>query len=625
MVSEGRLEFVNAGWSMNDEACPYYTDIIDNMRAGHDWLFKEFGVKPTVGWHLDPFGHSSANQALFAEMGFDAFFFSRLDYQDKAKRMETKELEWIWEPFADNRGDASEIFTHTMFDHYYPPPGFCWATNTCPYYDEPVVDNPNLKTYNVEERTQTMLDWVMHMHEHYRSNHLLIPMGGDFFFKNAHKIFKNVDKLIETFNNRFTNYQLVYSTPGKFMEAIKEADVTWPVKRTDMFPYADGEHAYWTGYFTSRATAKGFVRDLARGSHSSHKMSAISIINKENTKEAPIMMMHDKTMEAIGVMQHHDAVTGTAKQAVQDDYDQIVNEALKDNALMGMSHLFQPRFGTENVYFCEKTNGTSFDCPTKDMLSQGDQMHFIVTSEEADQIGRIKIPSPNFEVSKGAKVVDQAISCNTASDCEMFFQIPVGFHYGIVDLTSLVLTRVDHSDHLIHESGNRIKNDYQTLMHLSIPTQGARMWYVSCETPRADPLFGDKTECEERNITLSLKAYDSYAEQGDGHQNSGAYIFRPATDKPLATDYWTDVTSKFYTSNSFMQEIVVSGSKARVNIRLFKGHKHGVEIETHFFGIDRSGGGKEVTLNIGSDNCDNQGIFYTDSNGLEMQKRVFNG
>jgi len=34
-VKNGQLEFVNAGWSMNDEACPYYLDIIENMRQGH--------------------------------------------------------------------------------------------------------------------------------------------------------------------------------------------------------------------------------------------------------------------------------------------------------------------------------------------------------------------------------------------------------------------------------------------------------------------------------------------------------------------------------------------------------------------------------------------------------------
>lgn len=45
---------------MNDEANPYYEDIIDQMSYGHRFLKKEFGVTPTIGWHIDPFGHSSS-------------------------------------------------------------------------------------------------------------------------------------------------------------------------------------------------------------------------------------------------------------------------------------------------------------------------------------------------------------------------------------------------------------------------------------------------------------------------------------------------------------------------------------------------------------------------------------
>lgn len=45
---------------MNDEANPYYEDIIDQMTLGHQFVLKNFGVTPTVGWHIDPFGHSNS-------------------------------------------------------------------------------------------------------------------------------------------------------------------------------------------------------------------------------------------------------------------------------------------------------------------------------------------------------------------------------------------------------------------------------------------------------------------------------------------------------------------------------------------------------------------------------------
>jgi hypothetical protein len=35
---------------MHDEACAHYEDMIDNMMAGHQFLLKEVGVKPRIGW-----------------------------------------------------------------------------------------------------------------------------------------------------------------------------------------------------------------------------------------------------------------------------------------------------------------------------------------------------------------------------------------------------------------------------------------------------------------------------------------------------------------------------------------------------------------------------------------------
>jgi len=79
LVKNGQLEIINAGWSMHDEACPTYEDMINNMMYGQQFALKEFGAKPRIGWQIDPFGHSNTNARLFHEMGFDAMFFGRMD------------------------------------------------------------------------------------------------------------------------------------------------------------------------------------------------------------------------------------------------------------------------------------------------------------------------------------------------------------------------------------------------------------------------------------------------------------------------------------------------------------------------------------------------------------------
>ena len=54
-----------------DEACPNYEDVIRNFELAHDFVLSEFGVRPRVGWQLDPFGHSAAIATIFAEMGLE--------------------------------------------------------------------------------------------------------------------------------------------------------------------------------------------------------------------------------------------------------------------------------------------------------------------------------------------------------------------------------------------------------------------------------------------------------------------------------------------------------------------------------------------------------------------------
>lgn len=47
-----------------------------------------------------------------------------------------------------------------------------------------------------------------------------------------------------------------YSTPSRYLAAAHAANVTWPVKDDDEFPYASDAFSYWTGYYTSRQNLK---------------------------------------------------------------------------------------------------------------------------------------------------------------------------------------------------------------------------------------------------------------------------------------------------------------------------------------------------------------------------------
>ena len=69
-----------------------------------------------------------------------------------------------------------------------------------------------------------------------------------------------MDKMIKYANARNSGVQLFYSTPSCYVKALNEAGRIWPTKTDDFFPYSSDPHAYWTGFFTSRAAFKGTLR-----------------------------------------------------------------------------------------------------------------------------------------------------------------------------------------------------------------------------------------------------------------------------------------------------------------------------------------------------------------------------
>ena len=98
LVKDERLAFVNGGWCMHDEATTHFMGMIDQTTLGHTFLKEEFDYVPSVGWQLDPFGHSSTQASLMtSEVGFNALYFGRIDYQDLDQRHSSKNCEGIWD------------------------------------------------------------------------------------------------------------------------------------------------------------------------------------------------------------------------------------------------------------------------------------------------------------------------------------------------------------------------------------------------------------------------------------------------------------------------------------------------------------------------------------------------
>ena len=198
LVQEKRLEFINAGWCMNDEAATHYNAIIDQMTYGLNFVEKTFGsdARPRIAWQIDPFGHSSEQASIFAQMSFDGLFFGRIDYADKNLRLKQQTMEMVWRG-SRNLGQDSDIFTGVLYNVYNPPKGFCYD-QFC--HDSPIRDDPDNNDNNVKDTVERFVQTACEQASHYKTNHIIFTMGSDFMYENANLWYTNLDKLIKYVN-----------------------------------------------------------------------------------------------------------------------------------------------------------------------------------------------------------------------------------------------------------------------------------------------------------------------------------------------------------------------------------------------------------------------------------------
>lgn len=249
------------------------------------------------------------------QFGFDGMFLGRVDYQDFEVRGKGKSREIVWQTSRNLK--SSELFTSILPNVYWTPKGFCWETNC---YDEQIIDDTNGGMNNVHQRVGDFLELVGNQTQDYKTNHLIMTFGNDFTFSNPRKWFDNLDKLIYYVNQdtRLVGSRRVnvfYSTPDCYLNAVNKVHTTWETKLDDFFPYADRPYRLWTGFFTSRPSLKYNVRQTGNFLQTVRKLAAFAKLNDMSTADSI------GTLErAMGVLQHHDAVSGTEKQHVADDY-----------------------------------------------------------------------------------------------------------------------------------------------------------------------------------------------------------------------------------------------------------------------------------------------------------------
>ncbi|XP_067620208.1 lysosomal alpha-mannosidase [Eurosta solidaginis] len=638
LVNQGRLEFIGGAWSMNDEATTHYQSIVDQFTWGLRRLNDTFGecARPRVGWQIDPFGHSREMASMFAQMGFDGLFFGRLDYQDKEERLMTQTAEMIWRASA-NFDESSHLFTGALYNQYQAPPGFCFDI-LCT--DEPIIDAKHSPDNNVNRRVDDFLKFVNQQAQNYRTNNIIITMGGDFTYQNANMYYKNLDKLIRYTNERQangSNINLLYSTPSCYLKALHDADITWPTKDDDFLPYASDPHSYWTGYFTSRPTLKRYERI---GNHFLQVCKQLTaMVPKVYDEFNPHLSFF---REAMGIMQHHDAVTGTEKQAVAGDYARRLEVAMRACATNTRSILNELTLGQASVetttrsvseYIpksqCKKKKEYRLQFDTCTLLNISSCLvsetsdKFILTlynplARTKSEYVRVPVPDVNYEVKDfedttieiqflpvPAPVQDLHFR-KSSSPYEIIFAArdipPLGYKSYYITTTNDYRKR-PVADPENTSSFTSISNEY---LRLSFDTNGF------LNTVTDDGMT--------RSISQEFLYYE--AASGDNREfrnrSSGAYIFRPINEQVRSIAHRPKI--KVYRGNLVEEVHQYFNSWVSQVVRLYRQEKS-AEFEWLVGPIPVDDDkGKEIITRFNSD-INSGDIFYTDSNGREMITR----
>ena len=318
----GQLEFIGGGWVMHDEAVTSLRGILNQMTEGLIFLNTTLGVRPRVGWHIDPFGHSSFTPELFSRLNYDMFVLNRIPDPIKQDMKQNRDLEFHWRNSLFNR----TIFAHVLDSHY---------------------STPVIFGLTVEEKAKSFYSTCQKRLRWYKTDNLLLPFGNDFHFQDAPSDFKEMDEILEyiaNHPNNFDNITVRYSTLSEYFDAVSKSGVIFNQRNDDFFPYiacspcfsdaCEGiggfvtvpcgiSDSFWSGFYTSKPAQKLLERELESSLHALEQLNAMHP-DLSNTLKGSLNLVRNTS----GLLQHHDAITGTSFPDCYTDYNERLERAM---------------------------------------------------------------------------------------------------------------------------------------------------------------------------------------------------------------------------------------------------------------------------------------------------------
>ena len=378
LVRRGQLEFVSGGWVMPDEATTHYGAVVDQLVEGHQWLESNFGIRPENAWTIDPFGLSGTLPYLWRLSGMRNLVIQRVHQSVKAALSERHALEFYWRQAWDSsdlgagdikrrRGNLlglqnidapiniatggsaiTDILCHVMPFMLYSIPYSCGPLqHVCQQFDfgharddrfEPEKFVEDITSTTVASKAQALASQFRAKAAFFQFNVILVPIGDDFRYDKEFewdRVYSNYETLVHFMNNKQEwNLDVRWGTLKDYFKLVrleekKYTKLNQPILSGDFFPYSDKDREYWSGYFTTRPFDKYFSRDVQFLLCAADQLNTLSyaLYLKWGRKEGAesrffhLSSMLQQARRSLALFQHHDAITGTAKDFVAVDYE----------------------------------------------------------------------------------------------------------------------------------------------------------------------------------------------------------------------------------------------------------------------------------------------------------------
>ena len=207
----------------------------------------------------------------------------------------------------------------------------------------------------MKERAELLLDQYRKRAQLYggADSHttIMVPLGDDFRYTSMDEAlaqYENYERLMEYMNSDASgmNVNIRFGTLTDYFDLLhagnKTADeqkrrTNWPTLQGDFFTYADRQDHYWSGYYTSRPFMKrldrlteAYLRSAEILYSLAHIARSLDTSNNNNAADK-FKRLYKRMLIArrhLGLFQHHDGITGTAKTAVVLDYAEKLQESL---------------------------------------------------------------------------------------------------------------------------------------------------------------------------------------------------------------------------------------------------------------------------------------------------------